>query len=299
MASPYSDLSRPPLRAEALRAALVAPAGPLARLEVVDEVGSTNAELLARAGDDPGAWPHLSVLTAEHQSAGRGRLGRTWSAPPRSGLAVSVLLRPHELAVPVERWSWLPLLAGLSVVTALRRVAGVVAVVKWPNDVLVGDGKVAGILAEALPGGAGDGAGVVLGVGLNVTLTRAELPVPTATSLALAGAVTTDRDVLLRSLLRTLAGDVARWAAAGGDAAASGLAAGVREVCATIGRQVAVDTPDGQRVTGVAEGLDDGGRLLLRPAGGSSGGSGGGDGGGDGGAGGVLALGAGDVVHLR
>ena len=102
VSSPWSDLSRPPLRAERLRAALVAPHGPLARLEVLTSVGSTNAELLRLAAADPAAWPHLSVLTTDSQTQGRGRLGRTWTAPPRSGLAVSVLARPGDLdpAVP-------------------------------------------------------------------------------------------------------------------------------------------------------------------------------------------------------
>lgn len=291
MSSPYSDLTRPPLRAGALAEALLAPAGPLARLEVLEAVGSTNAALAERAAGGPDgeeAWPHLSVLTADHQSAGRGRLGRTWSAPPRSSLAVSVLLRPGDAGVPAQRWSWLPLLAGLSVVSTLRRTARVPAEVKWPNDVLVGDRKVAGVLAEVVPGG------VVVGVGLNVTLTAAELPVPTATSLALLGAASTDRDVLVRALLRTLADDVGRWTAAGGSAAASGLAARVREVCGTLGREVSVELPGGGALTGTAEGLDDDGRLLVRrpPVPGHAGGAGGG-------AGELVPVDAGDVVHLR
>ncbi len=297
MVSPYSDLSRPPLRPGPLGEALLAPAGPFARLEVLETVGSTNAELAARAREGEAAWPHLSVLTADHQSAGRGRLGRTWSAPPRSSLAVSVLLRPGA-GVPAERWSWLPLLAGLAAVTTLGRVAGVAAELKWPNDVLVEGRKVAGVLAEVVPGtdpdpdlGAGAPAGVVLGVGLNVSLTAAELPVPTATSLVLLGAASTDRDVLLRALLRTLADDVARWTAAGGSAAGSGLAARVREACGTLGREVSVELPGRGPLTGTAEGLDDDGRLLVRRPAGS------GDGGGGGG--GPVAVDAGDVVHLR
>ncbi len=296
MVSPYSDLSRPPLRPGPLGEALLAPTGPLARLEVLETVGSTNAELAARAREGEAAWPHLSVLTADHQSAGRGRLGRTWSAPPRSSLAVSVLLRPGA-GVPAERWSWLPLLAGLAAVTTLRRVAGVAAELKWPNDVLVEGRKVAGVLAEVVPGtdpdpgpGAGAPAGVVLGVGLNVSLTAAELPVPTATSLVLLGAASTDRDVLLRALLRALADDVARWTAAGGSAAGSGLAARVREACGTLGREVSVELPGGPPLTGTAEGLDDHGRLLVRRPPHPSG---------AGAAGELVAVDAGDVVHLR
>lgn len=271
--SPYTDLRRPPLRAAALRGALVAPAGPLARLEVLDEVGSTNTDLVAAAVADPAGWPHLSVITAEHQDAGRGRAGRVWSAPARSGLATSVLLRLDRAAVPQQRWSWLPLLAGMVVVDVL----GEGAELKWPNDVLLGGGKVAGVLTEALP----DGGGVVLGIGLNVTLTAAELPVPTATSLELAGAPVTDRDVLLRSLLRSLAGEVARWAAAGGDPAASGLGDRVRAACASLGREVVVDLPGGRRARGTGSDLDDDGRLVLATADGP------------------LAVSAGDVAHPR
>ncbi|WP_345713276.1 biotin--[acetyl-CoA-carboxylase] ligase, partial [Kineococcus glutinatus] len=161
--SAWSDLDRPPLRQRALHRALVEEGG-WRSVEVVARTGSTNADLLARAraGEAAGA-----VLVAEHQSAGRGRMGRTWVSPPRSGLAVSVLLRP---AVPAARWSWLPLLAGLALADALVAVAGLPARLKWPNDVLVpvpagGGGtveaKVAGVLVEA----GGDGS-VVLGSGL-------------------------------------------------------------------------------------------------------------------------------------
>lgn len=279
----YSDLTRPSLRAQPLRAALCAPAGPLARLDVVEEVGSTNAELAARAGADPEGHPHLSVLVAEHQVAGRGRLGRIWSAPARSGLFVSVLLRP---AAPRQRWSWLPLLAGATVVEVLRRTAGMGASLKWPNDVLVdagaaqrAPGKVAGLLAEVL----GDGSGVVVGIGLNVGLTEQELPVPTATSLMLAGSASTDRDVLARALLRALAADVAAWEEAGGDPAGSGVAARVRQGCSTIGREVRVELPGGEGVQGVAEGVDDDGRLLVRADGDGA----------------PVAVSAGDVVHVR
>ena len=287
----YSDLTRPSLRAEALRAALCAPAGPLARLDVLEEVGSTNADLAARAGADPDGHPHLSVLIAEHQVAGRGRLGRTWSAPARSGLFVSVLLRP---AAPRQRWSWLPLLAGASLVDVLRRTAGVGASLKWPNDVLVdagaaqrAPGKVAGLLTEVLP----DGSGVVVGIGLNVGLGEHELPVPTATSLLLAGSASTDRDVLARAVLRALAADVVAWDEADGDAVASGAAARVREGCSTIGRDVRVELPGGEVLHGVAEGVDDDGRLLVHLD--DAVGAGGED------ASGVVAVGAGDVVHLR
>jgi BirA family biotin operon repressor/biotin-[acetyl-CoA-carboxylase] ligase len=281
---PWQDLRRPPLRADALRSALVAPSGPFARLEVSGRTGSTNADVVRAAGADPGAWPDLSVLTTDHQEAGRGRLDRTWTTPARAAVAVSVLCRP---GVPQARWSWLPLLTGAAVVDALRRVAGVDAGVKWPNDVLVRDPdgearKVCGVLAEVLPAADPADAAVVLGIGLNVTQARQELPVATATSLALAGAATTDRDTVLRAVLRSLAAAYGRWTAAGGDVTDSGVAAEVREVCWTLGRDVRVELPGGGVLAGHAEQLDDEGRLVVRLA-----------------DGGVRVVAAGDVLHAR
>ncbi|TNM67893.1 biotin--[acetyl-CoA-carboxylase] ligase [Streptomyces sp. NP160] len=283
----WSDLDRPPLAAPALRTALLAPAGPLERLEVVGEVGSTNAELLARAGADPGAWPAPAVLTADSQTSGRGRLGRDWEAPPRSGVALSLLLRPQ---VPVEAWGWLPLLAGVAVVGVVRDVAGLPARVKWPNDVHVEDRKLCGILVEVLPGAAGGAPeGVVVGVGVNTTTSRSELDaggLTAATSLRLEGSATTDRDVLVRALVRALLAEVRRLERAGGDPAGSGLAARAAEACSTLGRDVVVHLPGGARLRGAAEGLDGDGRLLVRRAGADPQEA-------------PTAVSAGDVVHVR
>ncbi|GED09154.1 biotin--[acetyl-CoA-carboxylase] ligase [Cellulosimicrobium cellulans] len=256
---------RPPLRAEFLRELLVTPAGPLARLEVVPESASTNAELARAVAADPGAWPAPALLVAEHQPGGRGRLGRSWTTPPRAALLGSLLLRPD---VPREALSWLPLLAGLATTRALRATAGVDAVVKWPNDVLVPDPgagasaplrKVAGILAEVLPDG-----GVVVGVGLNVSQRRDELPVPTATSLALAGAATTDREIVLVALHEAFGEVLVRWQDAGGDAHAAGLDADCAEVSATLGTRVRVERVAGGDVVGLATGLAPDGGLVVR-----------------------------------
>jgi len=280
---PWTDLSRPPLRAAALAAALTSGDDPVWRaIEVLPRTGSTNADLAARAR--AGAAPDL-VLTADDQVAGRGRLTREWTVPPRSSIAVSVLLAP---SAPVGRWGWLPLLAGVAVVRTVTRIAGLPAVLKWPNDVLVpvpgGDleaYKVAGILAEAV-GVPGGGRVVVLGTGLNVSQSVDELPVPQATSLRIAGAATTDRETLLRAYLRELAALYRRWDAAGGEPRGSGLGAAYREACTTIGRSVSVELPGRTPLVGTAEGVDDDGRLLVRDA-----------------AGGDHALAAGDVVHVR
>ncbi|CAM5266593.1 Bifunctional ligase/repressor BirA [Streptomyces alboniger] len=174
----WSDLGRPPLNTASLRRALVREGGLWTSLDVVPATGSTNTDLAARADD----LPEGAVLVAEEQSAARGRLDRKWSAPARSGLFFSVLLKPAE--VPVERWGWLPLLTGVAVATGLSRAAGVDTALKWPNDLLVTVGdeerKAGGILAERA--GSAAGGGVVIGVGLNVTLRADELPVPTAGS---------------------------------------------------------------------------------------------------------------------
>ncbi|MDF2807195.1 MAG: biotin--[acetyl-CoA-carboxylase] ligase [Cellulosimicrobium sp.] len=259
------DGERPPLRAEFLRELLVAPAGPLARLEVVAESASTNAQLARAVAEDPEAWPAPALLVAEHQPGGRGRLGRSWTTPPRAALLGSLLLRPD---VPRAVLSWLPLLAGLATARALRATAGVDAVVKWPNDVLVPDPgagapaalrKVAGILAEVLPDG-----GVVVGVGLNVSQRRDELPVPTATSLALAGAATTDREVVLVALHEAFGEILGRWQEAGGDAHAAGLDADCAEVSATLGTRVRVERVAGGDVVGLATALAPDGGLEVR-----------------------------------
>ncbi|MFE9837012.1 biotin--[acetyl-CoA-carboxylase] ligase [Streptomyces sp. NPDC005551] len=273
--SRWSDLDRPPLNAAALRRALVREGGLWSSLDVVPVTGSTNTDLAARAG----TLAQGAVLVAEEQHAGRGRLDRRWSAPARSGLFFSVLLRPAE--VPVERWGWLPLLAGVAVATALPRAAGVDTALKWPNDLLVTvDGeerKAGGILAER----AGPD-GVVIGIGLNVTLRKDELPVPGAGSLALAGAVSTDRDTVLRSLLRSLEEWYGKWRAAGGDPARSGLQETYAAGCATLGRVVRAELPGDTSITGEAVAVDGDGRLVLATEEGVQ-----------------QPVGAGDIVHLR
>jgi BirA family biotin operon repressor/biotin-[acetyl-CoA-carboxylase] ligase len=276
--SRWSDLERPPLNAASLRRALVRDGGHgglYCDIDVVQRTGSTNSDLVALAGTaDEGA-----VLVAEEQTSGRGRLDRQWTAPARSGLFFSVLLKPTE--VPVARWGWLPLLTGVAVATGLSRSAGVDTALKWPNDLLVTVGgeerKAGGILAER----AGDDA-VIVGVGINVTLREDELPVPQAASLALAGAVTTDRDPLLRAVLRSLEQWYDKWRAAGGDPAASGLQETYAAGCATLGRVVRAELPGNRSITGEAVAIDGDGRLVLATEDGVQ-----------------EPVGAGDIVHLR
>ncbi|MFI6427344.1 biotin--[acetyl-CoA-carboxylase] ligase [Promicromonospora sp. NPDC050880] len=275
-----------------------------ARVEVVETSPSTNAELVAAVRADPAAWPAPSALIAEEQTAGRGRAGRSWQTPPRAGLTVSLLLRPR---VPAEAMGWLPLLAGLAVVRTVSD-GGITAAVKWPNDVLLpavdtvaGLGlyrKVAGILAEVVPGttgpgspaagetgspGAGEAPAVVLGIGLNVSQSADELPVPTATSLALAGHPRPDRTDVLVRMLGEVHAVVRRWEQAGGDAAAAGLLDEYAAVSATLGTRVRAELAGGAGVLeGEAVGLDGTGALVLRLESGEE-----------------RAVTAGDVWHLR
>ncbi|MER5937538.1 MULTISPECIES: biotin--[acetyl-CoA-carboxylase] ligase [unclassified Streptomyces] len=275
--SRWSDLDRPPLNGAALRRGLVREGGLWRRVEVVQRTGSTNTDLVDLA--TAGKAEEGTVLVAEEQTAGRGRLDRDWTAPPRSGLFFSVLLNPAE--VPVARWGWLPLLTGVAVATGLSRAAGVDMALKWPNDVLVTVGdeerKTGGILAER----AGE-AGVVIGVGINVTLRADELPVPQAASLALAGAVSTDRDPLLRGVLRSLEEWYGRWRAAVGDPLVSGLQETYVAGCATLGKVVRAELPGDRSITGEAVALDGDGRLVLATEEGVQ-----------------EPVGAGDIVHLR
>jgi BirA family biotin operon repressor/biotin-[acetyl-CoA-carboxylase] ligase len=295
--SRWSDLDRPPLNAGALRRAVVTADSLWSGLDVVEATGSTNSDLTARAAAGAAEG---TVLVAEEQTAGRGRLDRRWSAPARSGLFFSVLLRPGAAApdagsrgasgdvdgggvfapVPVRRWGWLPLLAGVATATALSRTAGVDTALKWPNDLLVTvegeERKAGGMLAERT----GD-TGVVIGIGVNVSLRTAELPVPTAASLALAGAQGTDRDPLLRAVLRSLADWYDAWRAAGGDPAVSRLQQTYAAGCATLGRQVRAELPGGRELAGTAVAVDGDGRLVIA------------------GPDGEQPVGAGDVVHLR
>ena len=286
--SQWTDLARPPLRQQALARALTeGPDADWRALDVVASTGSTNADLAARAR---AGEPEGLVLVADHQSSGRGRLGRSWEAPPRAAIAASVLLRP---AVDPARWSWLPLLVGLGVAEALTRTCGVPAGLKWPNDVLVPEPergrppeqgerrKVCGVLAEAVTGPDGAPAAAVVGFGLNVDQGRDELPVPTATSLRLAGAATLDRDTVLRACLRAVAVRYGQWRDADGDPRVSGLGAAYREACLTLGLEVEVQLPGGVPARGTAEELDDDGRLVVATASGRR------------------TLAAGDVVHVR
>jgi BirA family biotin operon repressor/biotin-[acetyl-CoA-carboxylase] ligase len=243
------------------------------RIDVVAETGSTNADLIARAaaGEDVDG----AVLVAEHQTAGRGRNGRTWSAIPGAQISMSVGVSTD--GIPSTSWGWIPLIAGLAVLDAVGPT-GVEAGLKWPNDVLArppAHGKLAGILAEV----AAPAPVVVIGIGLNVSHGAEELPDPGATSLAMLGGRPTKRGDLVVTLLDGLERRIAGLRAANG--AAATLIAEYTAHSLTIGARVRATMPGDREIVGDAKYVDDQGRLCI-------------DAGGE-----TVVVSAGDIVHLR
>jgi BirA family transcriptional regulator, biotin operon repressor / biotin---[acetyl-CoA-carboxylase] ligase len=221
------------------------------RVDVVATTGSTNADLAAAARE--GA-PGGRVLVAGGQTAGRGRLARTWVSPAGASVSMSLLLEPAQ---PVDRWGWLSLLAGLAVSSALEELApdGASVALKWPNDVLLDRGKVCGILSERIEGPAG--ARAVVGIGINLTLSRDQLPVPTATSLALAGFDVTPTEVVA-GVLRWFEHFFRRWEADGT------LRDEYVARCASIGTPLTISVRGDAPTRGVGHGVDDDGHLQVR-----------------------------------
>lgn len=250
-------------------------------LREVAETRSTNDDLAAVAASEP----EFSVLVTASQTAGRGRLGREWVAPPGASLAISVLLRPVLPAgepLALEHFGWLPLIAGAAMATAVSPLVPARVGLKWPNDVQIAGAKVCGLLAELTR----EGDAVVLGAGVNLALTQEQLPTPTSTSLVLSGATLRDdelADAVLSGYLTALRRFYAEFLRYGADADASGTVELVSELCTTLGQQVRVQLPGGTDLIGTATGLDHSGRLLVRRS--SDGRS--------------SAVAAGDVTHLR
>jgi BirA family biotin operon repressor/biotin-[acetyl-CoA-carboxylase] ligase len=260
---------RPPLD----KARLAAHADRVAHetIEVLDEAPSTNAVAVARAR--AGA-PEGHVVIADHQSSGRGRLDRSWETPPGTAVTFSLVLRP---TLPPGSWPWLPLLTGYAVGRVLR-AWGLDAGVKWPNDVLIGERKVAGILVERIE--TPDGPAAVVGVGLNTSMSSAELPVPHATSLAIESGTEPDRTEVFLEVLAGVRASYDAWRA-GGDLDGLPVPEAYARACVTVGQDVRVDLPDGSVLEGRATGIDPGGQLVVRTDAGER------------------HVGAGDVVHVR
>jgi BirA family biotin operon repressor/biotin-[acetyl-CoA-carboxylase] ligase len=247
-----------PPRAPLDQVALQAVAGPQWQVRLYAEAGSTNA--LATA--DPARH---RVVVADHQQAGRGRLDREWVTPPGAALTFSAVFDP---VVDTEWWPVLPLVAGYAVADAL----GDVARLKWPNDVMLGEQKVCGILVERVNSRPPM---VVIGIGINVDQTEDELPVPTATSLALAGHPA-DRTELFGRVVGSLRVWLGRFAQH-----PQTFMEQYRGLSASLDRDVRVDLPGEQTVEGRVADFDEHGRMLLETVNGS------------------VTLSAGDVVHVR
>lgn len=248
---------------------------------VLASTDSTNSDAVALA--DSGS-PEWTVVVANYQRAGRGRLDRHWTAEPGQALLFSAILRPTNNIAP-ESLSWVPLLAGIAAAQAIQAM-GVPASLKWPNDVVVegtaadagtGPRKVAGILCERT------GSAVVVGVGVNITTTLNELPVSSATSLAIEGVVDVDRAELLADAIANLRTLWSRFGLASGNPVSTGLLDRYRQECTTLGRRVQVQMPGDDYLVGTAIDIDREGRLKLALDG----------------TGQVLTVSAGDVVHLR
>ena len=229
------------------------------RVSVVELTVSTQSDLVAlvregnaRSGD---------VIAAEYQSAGRGRLTRRFEAPKSSALLFSFYIQPHRQR---DHWGWIPLIAGVSVAQALSKFR---ARVKWPNDILIGEKKVAGLIAEAI------GDGVVIGIGINVGMNETQLPVPTATSLLIEGAQGLTRNQMLSELLKIFEGNFTAW-----DQGSDEIKAVYLDLSATIGREVRVEHVDGHNEIGRAVSISPNGELVLANG---------------------FHVQAGDIIHLR
>ena len=230
------------------------------RVSVFQSVTSTQTELAAKVN-----LQHGDVFVTEFQSAGRGRLDRTFEAPKSSALLFSLYLEPKQNKT---EWSFIPLLTGISLLTALKSIDQNINLnLKWPNDLLIADRKVAGILVEARD------SGVLIGIGLNVEMEESELPVTNATSLALANFGELNRNIILPALLKSLETTIDLW-----ESGSKLPLEHYRQASSTLGQEVEVHLPAGEILRSQAANITENGELQL--------------------ASGVL-VNVGDVIHLR
>ena len=229
------------------------------RVVVVELTGSTQSDLiaLARAGTANAG----DVIVADYQSVGRGRLMRSFNAPQGTALLFSMYIQPKRI---LDDWGYIPLIVGTSLAQVLSDFG---ANLKWPNDLLIHEKKVAGIIAEATDDG------IVIGVGINVGMQSHQLPVPTATSLLIEGARDVTRNQLLIEFLNNFEEKFLAW-----DGGSNEISADYLKLSATIGREVRVEYPHGESENGLAVSISHRGELVL--------GSG-------------QHVQAGDIVHLR
>ena len=217
------------------------------RVSVVEVTGSTQDDLFELASS--GTAIPKTILASEFQSSGRGRLDRTFEAAAHSALTFSIYIEPK---VVKEEWSFLTLLAGLSVHEALHALDPQTEVgIKWPNDLLIGEKKFAGLIAQATA------KGVVLGIGINVGMTPQELPVENATSLAIEEFGELDRNVILAAIINHFEINLEMWE---ND---KSFLAEYRSASKTIGSEVEVTLPGGEVIRSKAIGISDNGALVL------------------------------------
>ena len=251
------EMVREALNESAMNATLF---GSYWRVSVFQSLASTQSELIGKEN-----LQHGDVFVTEFQSAGRGRLDRTFEATESSALLFSLYLEPKRDKL---EWSAIPLFAGLSLVNALKNLDGKVATsLKWPNDLLIGDKKVAGILVEARD------SGVVVGIGLNVDMNKSELPVPAATSLAIENFAELNRNVILPEILKNFALTIELW-----ESGSSIAMEQYRQVSSTLGKEVKVHLPSGEILNSRAMGINERGELQLASG---------------------ARVNVGDVIHLR
>jgi len=214
---------------------------------VVEVTGSTQDDLFELASSAT-ALPK-TILASEYQTRGRGRLDRTFEAAPNSALTFSIYIEPKA---DIEEWSFLTLLAGLSVHEALHSLDPQTVVgIKWPNDLLIGEKKFVGMIAQATK------KGVVLGIGINVGMSAAELPVESATSLALEEFSQLDRNVILAAIINHFEINLEMWE---ND---QSFLSEYKSASVTIGSDVEVTIPGGAVIRSKAIGISDTGALLL------------------------------------
>ena len=203
------------------------------------------------------------VLAAEFQTQGRGRLDRTFEAAPGSALLFSFFIKPNRAR---SDWGFISHLAAISMQEVISQDHPSQVRLKWPNDILIGEKKVAGLLAQATDDG------VIIGIGVNVAMTADELPVDTATSLVITGSKKLDRNLLLGEFLNRFEVNFDKWDS-GADFIDSYSA-----ICATLGRQVQVEVSGRANRTGQALTINKIGALMLDDG---------------------FEVNVGDVVHLR
>ena len=217
------------------------------RVSVVEITGSTQDDLYQRATTSDGVAK--SVIAAEYQSAGRGRLDRTFLAPATSALTFSLYIEPK---IEKEEWSFLTLLTGISICEALTSLDPKITIgLKWPNDLFIGEQKVGGIITQATD------RGVVIGIGINVAMNSEELPVENATSLSIAGFADLNRNTILAAILNHIEVNFQMWELG------QSFIDQYRKLSVTIGKKVEVTLPGGALIQSQAVGISEFGALLL------------------------------------